>query len=291
MSAETYDHPFIQSPLSWCGYILMAVGECGNPAAYSMASASLIAPLDAVVIASNVMLSGIVFKERLPRARVIGVVMILLGIVSISLNAPQCDRGDLQYEFDHAPSLRSVIFLSVIFFAATWLANPFESAWGVSQQDKRLNPIYYCSLCGLMGMLTVVGAKSLSIALNKAIINRNDGIFNDLRICLFTYPLFAATVGFVIMQMKYLHIAFSVFGFGVVTSIYYVIFTSLTVSAGMIVFNETFFWPQNHAALFLFGLIIIFAGVFTINKDTAILYSRVELDQRYLTRGREAGGE
>jgi uncharacterized membrane protein len=271
--AQMYDHrSSIQSMLAWCGCVLMVLGECSNFTAYSMAPVSLVAPLDAVVILSNVMLSRTVFKERLSRSGVMGVMMILLGIVSTAWNAPREREGEKSHEFSHLASLKAVLFLSTACFVAVWIVNPCNSAWGATHQTKRLNVIYYCSLCGLMGMLTVVGAKSMSTALGQAVFSNDVRILNDPEICWFTYLLFSATIGFIFLQIKYLHIVFNTFGPSVVISVYYILFTGLTISAGMFVFDETIFAPNSYTALFVFGLVLTFSGVFAISQDNITLY-------------------
>jgi hypothetical protein len=58
--------------LWWCWCALMLVGETSNFTAYGMAPASLVAPLDAVAIISNALLSRIALKERMSRAGIGG---------------------------------------------------------------------------------------------------------------------------------------------------------------------------------------------------------------------------
>jgi len=265
----------------------MASGECSNFTAYGMAPASLVAPLDAVAVMSNVMLSRILFRERISRAGVICVGMVTLGTVATALNAPKVEGSVLEkesYVFECILSYRSAAFVSVISIASLWVANPLDWSMGVSHQARRLNPFYYCFLCGSMGTLTVVSAKGISTAMSNAVMNGNTAMFNDPSICWITYLLYIAISISIILQMKYSHTAFHNFGSSLVLAVYYVIFTIITIAAGVVIFQESVFDSSHYAPLFLAGLVLTYTGIFTLSRDDISLYMATDFDQRHLTR-------
>lgn len=289
--AHAYEpHPITRQMVWWCGFMLMAVGECSNFTAYGMAPASLVAPMDAVAIVSNVMLSRLIFKERVSRRSVVGVMMAILGTVAMALNAPQADEAifgramRVMYVHDCITSYSTAVFIATISLAALWVANPLEITMGVSRHAKRQHVIYLCSLCGFMGTITAVSAKGLSIAFFQAAVGKNTFMFDDPSTRWYTYLLFTTLITSVLLQMKYLHQAFDGFSSSLVILAYYILFTSLTITAGAIIFNETTFISNKYAAVFIGGLILTYTGVFAVSRDDISAFVSTEFDQRYQTR-------
>ena len=271
--------------LWWCGAALMALGECGNFTAYGMAPVSLIAPLDSVVIVSNVLLSRLLFREKISRAGVACVALMTMGTVTTALNAPKFEGNSMEksYVFECILSHRAAAFLSMTCIAVLFVANPAEwSHVGVSSQAKRLNPFYYCFLCGSTGTLAAISAKGISTAMGNVILNRNTDMFSNPSIAWLTYALFASISISIALQMKYSHIAFNGFGSSLVLSVYYIVFTIITVLAGAIIFQETMF--ERYAPVFFAGLVLTYLGVFTLSRDDISLYMRTDFDHRHLTR-------
>jgi uncharacterized membrane protein len=270
--------------LWWCGCVLMVLGEGSNFTAYGMAPASIVAPLDAVAIVSNVMLSRILLKERLSRAGITGLVLALAGIVAVALNAPRTETsGSVEDTVNGIVSFQSMVFLSTACGAALWVANPWNHKIGVSFQAKRLSAIYYCLLCGCMGTLTMVSAKGISTILHHALDSGDMTLFDDPKTCWLAFILLTTAVASAAIQIKYLHIAFNEFGASLVVSMYYAIFTCLAVGAGMIIFHETSFSTSKHPALFGCGIVLTYAGVYAVGQDDASMYT-TNIEQWILAR-------
>jgi hypothetical protein len=273
-------HDSRSTPLWCCGCALMILGEGSNFTAYSMAPASLVAPLDAIAIVSNALLSSLIFKERLSRAGIAGAVMAIAGIVAMTLStAPRAETDEEAAPYGSIASPRAAAFFSAACLASLWVANPLNLSLGLSHQARRAHAFYYCFLCGWMGTLTVIGAKSFTAALRHAVASKSTAIFDDPGICWITYLLLAAIVGSVALQLRYLHIAFHEFGSRLVTSLYYALFAALVIITGMLVFHETPFTHIN-ADLFASGLALTFAGVFAVSHDDISLYIRTDFDHR-----------
>ena len=272
----------------WCGLALMTLGECSNFAAYGMASVSLVTGLDVVAVASNVVLHRLLFRERLSRSGVMGVMMAVLGVAAMVVNAPKAERDDYAYVYESLQSWTALGYLAALWVVAMWVVNPMEfSSVGVSKSSKRNLPIYHCFISGLMGTFTIIGAKGVSSALRHAIMNNNASVFIDPTICWMTYILIITTIASVALQMVYLSIAFERFGSNTVVCAYYPIFTLLAITAGAIVFRETIF--IHYSVIFAAGVILAFAGVFAINRDdcgecSMVAHAEVDQQQQRLVR-------
>ena len=247
------------TPPCWrLGSALMAAGECLNFAAYGLAPASLVAPLDAVAIVVSQTGGG-----RPKRLNRMGLVLVVAGIVGVVLNAPQADEDAVQC----VASWRAGVFLAVAGVVGLWVANPLDLGFAVSQTAKHTHAFHYCFLSGLMGALTVVGAKGLSTVLRQTM---EGDVLPDIPLPLWLMcALLLATIATsAALQMRFLGAALDAgFGQGVVVPAYYVCFIPVAVSAGAIIFRETVFHSPAHPALFGASLILAHAGLCAIGRD------------------------
>jgi len=271
-------------PLLRCAVTLMALGEGCNFIAYGMAPASLVAPMDAVAIVSNVIVSRILFRDRLSHAGVVGVVVSTLGILGVALNAPRAA---------HHPTNSTAAFNPVISYhalagfvamgtAVLWAANPFNWSFAVSRHTRLHDPIFLCFTCATMGAFTAVSAKCISSAMHHSLLSRSSAMFDDPSVCWLTYLSAAFCAGSIALQIKYLGIAVGQFGAAVVLTLYYVMFTALAVGAGMVVFEETKYEVGSSIELYTTGLLLIFAGVFIIGRfaQAPLSVHSLEADRR-----------
>nr|GFC33956.1 probable magnesium transporter NIPA1 isoform X1 [Tanacetum cinerariifolium] len=78
----------------------------------------------------------------------------------------------------------------------------------------------------------------------------------------FTVLLF----GFILLQLNYLNKALDTFNTAVISPVYYVMFTTLTILASMIMFKN---WDHQNATQIvteLSGFVTIFSGTFLLHK-------------------------
>lgn len=94
------------------------------------------------------------------------------------------------------------------------------------------NILVYISICSLLGSLSVVFAKGLSLAI-RLTLSGNSQVANPLS----WFFLFAMASG-ITVQMNYLNKALDIFNTALVTPIYYVMFTTLTIVSSAILFKE-----------------------------------------------------
>jgi hypothetical protein len=78
---------YLKSPLWWAGQIMMTVGEAGNFLAYGFAPASIVSPLGVVALISNCIIAPFFLKERFRTRDGLGVVVAIMGAVTVALSA------------------------------------------------------------------------------------------------------------------------------------------------------------------------------------------------------------
>ena len=138
-------------------------------------------------------------------------------------------------------------------------------------QYGQTNILIYIAICSLVGSLSVMACKGLSIAIKLTFAGVSQ----------FSNPLawffLVTVVGCITIQMNYLNKALDIFNTSVVTPIYYVMFTTLTIIASAILFQE---WnslknPLNDVVGALGGFATIIVGVFLLHafKDYNIAFS------------------
>ncbi|KAF9161079.1 hypothetical protein BGX20_002250 [Mortierella sp. AD010] len=121
-------------------------------------------------------------------------------------------------------------------------------------------PIVNISICSFVGSITVMASKGFGIALKLTFAGSNQ----------LTHPstyVFAIMVGVcIVVQMNYFNKALDIFSTNVVMPIYYVMFTTATITASVILFqgfNTTS--TVNVVSLFC-GFGTIFSGVLLLNN-------------------------
>ncbi|KAB2017643.1 hypothetical protein ES319_D08G176600v1 [Gossypium barbadense] len=93
------------------------------------------------------------------------------------------------------------------------------------------NVLVFTGICSLMGSLSVMSVKALGTALKLTFEGKNQLVYLETWFFMFI----VATC--VIIQMNYLNKALDTFNTAVVSPIYYVMFTSLTIIASVIMFK------------------------------------------------------
>ncbi|KDO83933.1 hypothetical protein CISIN_1g027613mg [Citrus sinensis] len=118
----------------------------------------------------------------------------------------------------------------------------------------------YIGVCSLVGSLSVMSVKALGIALKLTFEGMNQLIYPQTWI--FTMIVLVC----VITQMNYLNKALDTFNTAVVSPIYYVMFTSLTILASVIMFKD---WDRQNPTQIvteICGFVTILSGTFLLHK-------------------------
>lgn len=162
---------------------------------------------------ANALLAHVLLKEYLTRRNCFGVALAILGSVVISLTAPVTiiDPVEVQgsnYIFVSLVKPRALIFLVLVVVASVLLANPCGMRQLVSAEYRSTHIWANCMMCGLLGCITVMGAKGVSTAFTE-LINGEFGMWVGPE-CWLTYVLVVSAIGSIIGQVNFLNRAMMV---------------------------------------------------------------------------------
>ncbi|XP_062197610.1 probable magnesium transporter NIPA4 [Phragmites australis] len=246
---------YLMEPLWWIGMISMIVGEIANFAAYAFAPAILVTPLGALSIIISAALAHAILQEKLHTFGILGCVLCVVGSVTIVLHAPQeRDIDSVKEVWDLATEPAFLSYASIVVAAALVLI------YFVVPHHGQTNIMVYIGVCSLLGSLTVMSVRALGIALKLTFSGTNQLFYPQT----WAFVLIVATC--VSTQINYLNKALDTFNTAVVSPIYYVMFTSLTIIASVIMFKD---WDnQNPTQIVteMCGFMIILSGTFLLHK-------------------------
>ncbi|XP_015060709.1 probable magnesium transporter NIPA2 [Solanum pennellii] len=248
-------HSYLLEPMWWAGMLTMIVGEGANFAAYAYAPAILVTPLGALSIIVSAVLAHFILKERLHMFGIVGCVLCLVGSISIVLHAPLERKIESVMDVWHLASEAGfIIYTCVVVVAVLVLIFRFVPKYGQRYM------VIYIGICSLTGSLTVMGVKAVGIALKLTFEGKNQ--FKYYQTWLFT----VFVIIFCLLQLNYLNKALDTFNTAVVSPVYYVMFTTLTILASMIMFKD---WDHQTATQIiteLCGFVTILSGTFLLHK-------------------------
>ena len=121
------------------------------------------------------------------------------------------------------------------------------------------NIMVYTAICSLIGSLSVMGCKGLGIVI-KQTLHGDSQLTNPV-----AWGLIFAVLACVVTQMNYLNKALDIFNTSLVTPIYYVMFTTLTIIASAILFREWEVMGSKDTIGAICGFVTIVSGVFLLH--------------------------
>ena len=80
---------FLKLPIWWAGILLNVFGEAGNAYAYSLAPASVVAPVGSISVVVNEIICVTFLKEPLRRRDMVGLCAVIGGVVLCDLGVPE----------------------------------------------------------------------------------------------------------------------------------------------------------------------------------------------------------
>ncbi|CAI0378646.1 unnamed protein product [Linum tenue] len=227
-------------PVSFSLLCTVILGEIANFAAYAFAPAILVTPLGALSIIFSAVLAHFILQEKLHIFGVLGCVLCVVGSTTIVLHAPQERNIESVKEVWHlATQPGFLVYSALVVIAVSVLIFYCVPRYG------QTHLIVYVGICSLMGSLTVMSVKAVSIALKLSFSGMNQFVYFETWI--FT-------------------IALDTFNTAVISPVYYVMFTSFTILASMIMFKD---WDSQNAsqiATELCGFITILSGTFLLHR-------------------------
>ncbi|KAA0049138.1 hypothetical protein IC582_012451 [Cucumis melo] len=248
-------YSYLYEPMWWAGMISMIVGEVANFAAYAYAPAILVTPLGALSIIFSAVLAHFILEERLHIFGMLGCVLCVVGSTTIVLHAPQ-ERNieSVKEVWVLATEPGFLVYSVIVLVLVVVLIVRYVPRYGQTHM------VVYVGICSLMGSLTVMSVKAVGIALKLTFSGMNQ--FKYFETWFFT----VIVAGGSILQVNYLNKALDTFNTAVVSPVYYVMFTSLTILASMIMFKD---WDSQNAsqiATELCGFVTILSGTFLLHK-------------------------
>lgn len=245
----------MMEPLWWIGMISMIVGEIANFAAYAFAPAILVTPLGALSIIISAALAHSILQEKLHTFGILGCILCVVGSITIALHAPQeRDIDSVREVWDLATEPAFLTYAAIVVVAALVLI------YFVVPQHGQTNIMVYIGVCSLLGSLTVMSVKALGIALKLTFSGVNQLFYPQT----WAFALIVATC--VSTQLNYLNKALDTFNTAVVSPIYYVMFTSLTIIASVIMFKDWDRQNPTQIATEMCGFVTILSGTFLLHK-------------------------
>ncbi|KAK0588580.1 hypothetical protein LWI29_002876 [Acer saccharum] len=248
-------YSYLYEPLWWVGMITMIVGEIANFAAYAFAPAILVTPLGALSIIISAALAHIILREKLHIFGILGCVLCVVGSTTIVLHAPQeREIGSVieVWELATEPAF--------LFYAALVMTIAFILIFHVIPEYGQTHIMVYIGVCSLVGSLSVMSVKALGIAMKLTLSGTNQLIYPQ------TWAFTLVVITCVLTQMNYLNKALDTFNTAVVSPIYYVMFTSLTILASVIMFKD---WDRQNPTQIvteMCGFVTILSGTFLLHK-------------------------
>lgn len=258
-------YTYLLEPLWWTGMIIMIVGEVANFVAYIYAPAVLVTPLGALSIIVSAVLAHFILKERLRRMGLVGCVSCVVGSVVIVIHAPQEHTpSSVQQIWNLATQPAFLIYVAATMSIVLALVLHFEPRYGQS------NILIYLGICSLMGALTVVSIKAIGIAIKLTLEGISQVAYPE------TWVFLTVAIVCVITQLNYLNKALDTFNAALVSPIYYVMFTTLTIIASAIMFKD---WSGQDAS----SIASEICGFITVLSGTIILHATREQETASVT--------
>ncbi|KAH7521637.1 hypothetical protein FEM48_Zijuj07G0054300 [Ziziphus jujuba var. spinosa] len=206
------------------------------------------------VLLCSAVLAHFILEEKLHIFGVLGCVLCVVGSVSIVLHAPQertIESVKQVWSLATAPGFIVYTCLVVLLVVVLILLVP---RYGTSHL------VVYIGICSLMGSLTVMCVKAVGIALKLSFEGMNQ--FKYFQTWIFTVTLIFCCL----LQINYLNKALDTFNTAVISPVYYVMFTTFTILASMIMFKDWDLQNGSQIATELCGFVTILAGTFLLHK-------------------------
>ncbi|CAN8276687.1 unnamed protein product [Cochlearia groenlandica] len=255
-------YTYLFEPLWWVGLVTMTIGEIANFVAYVYAPAVLVTPLGALSIIISAVLAHFLLNEKLNKMGVWGCVCCIVGSVMIVIHAPQEQTPNSVEEiWKLAMQPAFLIYVAASMSIVLALILYCEPLCG------QTNVLVYIGICSLMGSLTVMSIKAVGIAIKLTFEGINQIWYPET-----WFFVMVATIC-VVMQMIYLNKALDTFNAAIVSPIYYVMFTTLTIVASAIMFKDWYGQDTESIASEICGFITVLTG-------TVILHATREDEQQ-----------
>ncbi|QDS70168.1 hypothetical protein FKW77_006123 [Venturia effusa] len=243
---------YLRSPWWWAGIVMMTVGEAGNFLAYGFAPASIVSPLGVVALISNCVIAPFFLKEKFRRRDLFGVLIAVLGAVTVVLSASDSNPKLGPHEiWDLITTWEFETYLSITIGLIALLMWTSANYGGKS--------IFVdLGLVGLFGGYTALSTKGVASLLSYT-------LFRALTYPI-TYLLVFVLVFTAIMQIKYVNRALQRFSSTQVIPTQFVMFTLSVIVGSAVLYRDFEKESGEDASKFIGGCALTFFGVWLITS-------------------------
>ncbi|KAL2123963.1 hypothetical protein VTJ04DRAFT_328 [Mycothermus thermophilus] len=243
---------YLKDPYWWLGQVLITIGELGNFLAYGFAPASIVSPLGVVALISNCIIAPIFFKELFRARDFWGVLVAVVGAVTVVLSAKTEETKLGPHEvWDAITTIEFEIYMAVTFALIALLM------WLSPRYGSR-TILIDLGLVGLFGGYTALSTKGVSSMLSSTLL----GAFTTP----VTYALIFVLLLTAIMQVRYLNKALQRFASTQVIPVQFVLFTLSVIIGSAVLYRDFERTTRDQAVKFVGGCLFTFFGVFVITS-------------------------
>ncbi|KOO21141.1 magnesium transporter nipa2-like protein [Chrysochromulina tobinii] len=220
-------YSYLTEPLWWVGMLTMIGGEFANFAAYAYAPAIVVTPLGASTIIISAILANFFLGESLHACGILACVLAVCGSLILLSHAPaEAPLESVEEIWALATQPQFLVYACLVISLSILLMYRFAPRYG------RTHLLIYVLICSLVGSLSVVSCKALGIALKLTLRGSNQVFKKE------TFAFLCCVICCILVQMNYLNKALDTFNTAVVSSTYYVFFTTCTITASMIMYKD-----------------------------------------------------
>ncbi|WMV53979.1 hypothetical protein MTR67_047364 [Solanum verrucosum] len=204
---------------------------------------------------NNAALAHMILGEKLHIFGMVGCVLCVVGSTTIVLHAPQERQIESVKElWDLATEPAFLLYATLVLVAVVIIIVQYAPKYG------QTHIIAYVGVCSLVGSIGVMSVQALGIALKLTFSGTNQLLYPQ------TWVFAVVVVTCVLTQMNYLNKALDTFNTALVSPIYYVTFTSLTIVASVIMFKDWNGQTATQIITELCGFVTILSGTFLLHK-------------------------
>ncbi|KAH9994072.1 magnesium transporter NIPA-domain-containing protein [Russula compacta] len=244
---EGQESQYLKSKLWWFGFLLMNIGEMGNFISYAFAPASVVAPLGTFAVVANCLFAPLLLHERLRTRDLFGVVLAMIGAVTVVLSSNTSDTRLSPEKLLIAVSQHAFLIFSAVYVASASILMGFSEG-----SVGRRWVLVDVGLCGF----TVLSTKAVSTLLTT------NG-FNMFKQWL-TYVVLAVLIGTGVGQIRYLNRALMRFDSKVVIPTQFVLFNLSAILGSAILYGDFRTAKFHQFVTFMYGCAATFTGVWII---------------------------
>lgn len=269
---------YLREWIWWAGLLTMGIGELANFSAYLFAPASLVTPLGALSVLITAVLASKFLNEKLYLLGKIGCFLCIIGSTIVVIHSPKEEEIEsIEVLLLKIQEPAFIIYVALVIVVSVSISYYFGPRYG------HRNVSVYIILCSSVGSLTVMACKGFGLAVKETLSGTRNELGNSL-----TWIFLGLVVLCILIQMNYLNKSLDLFSTGIVTPIYYVMFTTLVITASAILFKEWQHLGANDIIGNLCGFLVIICGIVLLNTFKDMDVSVLDLSRQWRSRRHSA---